>query len=86
MRKIIDLTGVVLCTVLLLSASATAQTSTFRDQLGRETGSASTVGGVTTYRDRLGRETGTAERRRDGSIQFRDAQGRLIGSSTAPRR
>jgi hypothetical protein len=79
MRKII---GAAL-TALLLSASAVAQTSTFRDQLGRETGSSSTSGGITT---RLGRETGTAERRRDGGIQFRDARGRLTGSATAPRR
>jgi len=30
--------------------------------------------------------TGTAERQRDGSVQYRDAMGRLTGSATAPRR
>jgi hypothetical protein len=33
-----------------------------------------------------GRLTGTAERQRDGSVQYRDAMGRLTGSATAPRR
>jgi len=30
--------------------------------------------------------TGTAERQRDGSVQYRDAMGRLTSSATAPRR
>jgi hypothetical protein len=84
MRKTI---AAALTTLLLSAAPALAQTSTtFRDERGQITGTASTSGGVTIYRDRLGRETGTAEHRRDGGIQFRDARGRLIGASTAPRR
>jgi len=30
--------------------------------------------------------TGTVERMRDGSVQYRDAMGRMTGSATAPRR
>src|SRR5262249_10900016 len=48
--------------------------------------SASTNGNVTTFRDHSGRMTATAERMRDGSVQYRDAMGRLTGSATAPRR
>jgi YD repeat-containing protein len=78
----------IVCAVALLSASAAAQpATTYRDRMGRITGTASTSGSVTTYRDAQGRMTGTAERQRDGSVQFRrDAMGRLTGSATAPRR
>src|SRR5262249_38741286 len=37
-------------------------------------------------RDRSGRMTGTAERQRDGTTLFRDGQGRMTSSATAPRR
>jgi hypothetical protein len=30
--------------------------------------------------------TGTAERQRDGTTLFRDGQGRMTGTATAPRR
>jgi YD repeat-containing protein len=57
----------------------------FYNERGQITGSASTSGNVTTFRDRQGRISGTAERQRDGSMQYRDAMGRLTGSATAPR-
>ena len=71
----------------LLAGPAVARPSTtFYDAQGQITGTASTNGNVTTFRDRSGRVTDTAERQRDGSVQYRDAVGRLTGSATAPRR
>jgi len=70
----------------LLPGPAVAQQQTFRNERGQITGSVSTSGNVTTFRDRSGRMTGTAERQRDGSVQYRDAMGRLAGSATTPRR
>jgi YD repeat-containing protein len=67
----------------LLAGPAAAQQQTFRNERGQITGSSSTSGNVTTFRDRSGRMTGTAERMRDGSVQYRDAIGRV---TTAPRR
>jgi YD repeat-containing protein len=73
--------------VALLSTSAAAQpATTFRNERGQITGTASTSGSVTTFRDSAGRVTSTAGRMRDGSIQYRDTMGRLTGSTTAPRR
>src|SRR5262249_30520734 len=61
----------------LLAGAAIAQQQTSRNERGQITGSSSTSGNVTTFRDRSGRMTGTAERMRDGSVQYRDAMGRL---------
>ena len=48
---------------LFMSSSVMGQnTTTYRDNLGRKTGTATTdKRGVTTYRDELGRKTGTSE-------------------------
>jgi len=70
----------------LLAGPAVAQQQTYRNERGQITGTASTSGSITTVRDRSGRMTGTAERQRDGSVQYRDAWGRLTGPATAPRR
>jgi hypothetical protein len=56
------------------------------NERGQITGSASTSDNVTTFRDRSGPDDGTAERQRDGTTLFRDSQGKLTGSVTAPRR
>ena len=50
-----------LALLLVGMASASAQTTTYRDRLGREIGTATRSGDATIYRDRMGRETGTAE-------------------------
>jgi YD repeat-containing protein len=71
---------------LLASAAAAEPTQLFYNDRGQITGTASTSGRVTTFRDRNGRMSGTAERMRDGSVQYRDAMGRLTGSASAPRR
>ena len=65
--------------LVLLAGAAVAQQQTFRNERGQITGSSSTIGNVTTFRDSSGRMTGTAERMRDGSVQYRDAMGRLTG-------
>ena len=79
---------IILAAVLaLLAGAAVAQPSTtFYNDRGQITGSSSTSGNVTTFRGRSRRMTGSAERMRDGSVQYRDAMGRLTGSATAPRR
>ena len=70
---------------LLAGATAAEPTQLFYNESGQITGAASTNGSITTYRDAQGRLIGTAERQRDGSVQNRDAMGRLTASATAPR-
>lgn len=58
------------------------QPTTFRDAMGRLTGTAVRNGdGTTTFRDSAGRLTGTATDNRDGTTTFRDNRGRLTGTS-----
>lgn len=59
MKKIISL-------ILLLSMSSAlmAQTTTYRDNLGRKTGTDETKGNGTTYRDNVGRKQGSSTTRR----------------------
>ena len=45
----------------MASAEAQSDTTTYRDAMGREIGTATRNGDTTTYRDALGRETGTAK-------------------------
>ncbi len=76
------LAAVVLITLVLVGlARAEPQSttrSTFRDNLGREVGTATTQGSTTTFRDSLGRETGRATKDKNGTT-FYDASGREIG-------
>jgi hypothetical protein len=55
--------------------------TTFRDNMGRVQGYATKHGNTTTYEDRMGQQTGRAERRPDGTTNFYDSMGRMIGSS-----
>lgn len=56
--------------------------TTYRDEIGRKTGTSETnKRGVTTYRDNLGRKDGTAETKGNGTT-YRDNVGRKQGSST----
>jgi hypothetical protein len=72
-------------TAILMSGSAFAQTQTFRDNMGRTTGTATTDSqGTTTFRDSLGRTTGTATPDSQGTTTFRDNMGRNTGTVTAP--
>jgi hypothetical protein len=72
---------------VLLPRPATAQTETFRDSMGRVTGTASRdVDGTVTYRDGSGRMTGTSTRDANGTRTFRDANGRTTGTASGPRR
>jgi|SRR5262249_26501121 len=83
-HKEMAMRAITLAAVLaLLMGPTVAQQQTYRNERGQITGTASTSGSITTYRDAQG---GTAERQHDGSVQYRDAMGRLIGSATAPRR
>lgn len=62
--------------VISLSSSVMAQTTTYRDNPGRKTGTATTDSrGVTTYRDELGRKTGTSETNSRGETVYRDELG-----------
>lgn len=70
---------------LSMSSALMAQTTTYRDNLGRKTGTSETNSrGVTTYRDNLGRKDGTAETKGNGTT-YRDNVGRKQGSSTTRR-
>ena len=75
-----------LLVAVLLPWPAAAQTQTFRDSMGRVTGTASRdANGTVTYRDGSGRMTGTATRDANGTTTYRDASGRITGTATAPR-
>ena len=55
--------------------------TTFRDSMGRTTGTATTdSSGKTTYRDSMGRVTCTATKDSTGKIIYRDSMGRMIGT------
>jgi hypothetical protein len=68
--------------------AASAQPSTtFRDSMGRITGTATTnSNGTTTFRDGSGRTTGTASTDSNGTTSYRDASGRITGTASGPRR
>lgn len=73
--------------ILATVTAASAQTTTFRDSMGRDVGTASTDrNGTRTYRDSMGRETGTATRDSGGTRTFRDSSGRLTGTASPSRR
>jgi hypothetical protein len=67
---------------LLLATPAWSQTTTFRDNMGREIGTATRNGDSTVFRDRSGREVGTAQRSGSGTTVFRDRMGGEVGTST----
>jgi hypothetical protein len=59
---------------------ANSQRSFFNDK-GQEVGRSTTRGNTTTIQDNMGREVGRTERRPDGTTNFYDSAGRMIGSS-----
>lgn len=75
--------------VALAAVPALAQQSpqsTFRDDGGRTTGTATTDSqGTTIFRDAGGRTVGAASRSSSGTTTYRDAGGRTTGTSTSPR-
>ena len=73
------------CAALLAAATFTvsAETTTYRDAMGRVQGSKTTDRyGKTTYRDAQGRVQGTATTDRYGKTTYRDAMGRTQGTKT----
>lgn len=76
---------VLIVTGLLSTSAAHAQTTTFRDASGRQTGTATTSpNGSILFRDSSGRQTGTATTDSNGTITFRDDSGRMTGTAEAP--
>jgi hypothetical protein len=68
--------------VLVLTGHVRAEPlTTYRDNMGRVQGYATTHGNTTTYQDAQGRQTGRAERRPDGTVQFYDVMGRSVGTA-----
>jgi hypothetical protein len=49
--------------VVIMTCAIAARAETFRDNMGRVTGTATTRGNVTTFTNNKGQETGYAERR-----------------------
>ena len=73
------------CAALLAAATitASAETTTYRDSMGRTQGSASTDRyGKTTYRDAQGRVQATETTDRYGKTTYRDSMGRVQGTKT----
>lgn len=67
----------------LLAPKAEAQQRTYRDSMGRTTGTESRdSNGTRTFRDGMGRTTGTATRDSNGTITYRDSMGRIKGTSS----
>ncbi len=72
---------VVLAVLFFGSAQAEERTQTFRNERGQVTGQATTRGNTTTFSNEKGQQTGRADRRPDGSTNYYDERGRMIGSS-----
>jgi hypothetical protein len=67
--------------VLIGHVRAEPQTRTFYNDKGQVTGTATTRGNTTMFSNDKGQVTGRAERRTDGTTNFYDEKGRMIGSS-----
>jgi hypothetical protein len=65
----------------MVRASAETQTRTFFNSKGQEVGRSVTHGKATTFSNERGQNTGRAERRPDGTTNFYDSAGRLVGRS-----
>jgi len=65
--------------LLLMPAMALAESRTYHDASGRQTGRSVTTGGKTTYYDHLGRNTGRAVTSADRTIVY-DRMGRQVGT------
>jgi YD repeat-containing protein len=63
------------------AADAEPQMRTFYNTRGQVTGQATTRGNTTTFSNEKGQQTGRADRRPDGSTNYYDERGRMIGSS-----
>ena len=80
MKKLAIVACAVACAGSLIAAN---DRTTYRDSMGRSTGSSSTdSAGRTTFRDSMGRMTGTASTDSSGKVTYRDAQGRLQATSS----
>jgi hypothetical protein len=87
MKLLIMFTLAIGCLSVAPFAALAQPSTTFRDSMGRTTGTATTnSNGTTTFRDASGRTTGTATRDSNGTTTFRDASGRTTGTATAPKR
>jgi hypothetical protein len=61
--------------------SAPAESRTLYNEKGQEIGRSITRGNTTSLKNERGQEIGRADRRPDGSTNYYDASGRMIGSS-----
>ena len=79
--KIIKFIALAAFAVVAAGSDAATTRTTFRDSMGRKTGSVEDNGkGKITYRDAMGRKTGSSETDRYGKTTYRDAMGRVKGS------
>jgi len=78
------LSAFVLLTALAAPAAAQNQT-TFRNDKGQTTGTATTSGNTTTFRNEKGQTTGTATTNSSGTTTFRNSQGQTTGTATRSR-
>jgi YD repeat-containing protein len=74
---------IVLMLLGVVRASAEPQTRTFYNDRGQVTGTAMTRGNTTTFSNERGQSVGRAGRRPDGTTNFYDDKGRIIGTSRA---
>jgi YD repeat-containing protein len=69
--------------MLLGVVRAEERTRTLYNDKGQVTGTATTRGNTTTFSNERGQSVGRAERRPDGTTNFYDDKGRIIGTSRA---
>jgi len=67
--------------VLIGHVRAEERTRTLYNDKGQVTGTGTTRGNTTTFSNERGQSVGRAERRPDGTTNFYDSMGRMIGSS-----
>jgi hypothetical protein len=66
---------------LLISRASAEPVAKFHNSKGQVMGCGVTRGNTTTFSNERGQATGRAERRPDGTTNFYDSMGRMIGSS-----
>jgi hypothetical protein len=83
LATVLSIGMIVLMLLGVVRASAEPQRRSFFNDKGQEVGRSTTRGNTTTIQDYMGREVGRTERRPDGTTNFYDSAGRIIGTSRA---
>jgi hypothetical protein len=80
------LVAMLLVLLVTLGHVRAEESRVFKNEKGQEVGRSVTRGNTTTLKNERGQEVGRSERRGDGTINFYDQSGRMIGTSKGDKR